>query len=182
MLRGTARDLDQYDLFFSMPSCMTARRKFPGKAIMARMAFCLAVGAIVFCTTFAAIGFVEKFSYGGATEALAWLVRVITHVTMMDLVRLTGLSAALSLIACFPVYFSPAQASAGPGSMVLYAAFAALALAGYLSFESWYWFGDREFPPPGFIVAHAVVGLASAYASRAVLTSIQGRSALHGRT
>lgn len=148
---------------------MIAQQKSWRSAIPVRMALCLAISAIVICTTFVAIGFVEKAFHDGLTEALGRVTRAATHVTVRELVRMTILSSALGSIACFPVYCNPAQARIRPGLMILCAALAALALAGYLSFESWYRFGDRAVPPAGLILALAAAGLASAYVSRTVL-------------
>jgi hypothetical protein len=133
------------------------------------MAICLLVGAIMSCATFAAIGFAEKLIHTGLTEALAGMVRALGSFTVRQLLRLAGLSTALSLIACFPVYFSPTQTPAHAVFLIFYSGLAAAILGGYFSIEAWYWFCDRAFPPPALIPALALTGLASAYASQTVL-------------
>jgi len=73
----------------------------------------------------------------------------------------------LSLIACFPVYVAPTRASLA--KLLSSAVLAAITLAGCLLLEFRYAFGIFSFPPPGLLVALALVALASAVVSRAIL-------------
>jgi hypothetical protein len=146
---------------------VTAEQSSSRHAVLARMAICLLVGAIMSCATFAAIGFAEKLTHTGLTEALAGMMRALGSFTVRQLLRLAGLSTALSVIACFPVYFSPTQTPAHAVFLIFYSGLAAVILGGYFSIEAWYWFCDRAFPPPALILA--LTGLASAYASQTVL-------------
>lgn len=138
--------------------------------VLFRMMVCLLLGALMFGATFVAIGFIEKTIHSGLWEACSGILRALTSLTVWLCVRLISLSGLLSLIACVPVYAGAGRAPIRPVWMITCSALAALALAGYLSIEAWYWFGDRAFPPPGLVLALAAAGLASAYTSQAILS------------
>jgi hypothetical protein len=133
------------------------------------MAICVPFGVIVFYATFGSIGFAQKLFRDGWTEAVAGTLRSVSALTAAEWARTARLAIGLSLVASFPVYFNAARVRARAAFLILYAVLAALAVAVYLSIERWYWFGYRDFPPAGLVLAFAVSGLISAYASLAVL-------------
>jgi hypothetical protein len=143
----------------------------PRNTLGTRLAICLFVGVVVFWGTFGTVGFVEKLIRDGSGEAAAGMMRAIAELTVSQCVRLIGLAMGLSLIACFPAYVTPTPASLMP--LLLCAGLAAIMLAGCFSFEAWYWFGHLSFPPPGLLVALALVALVSAVASRAAVAQLQ---------
>jgi hypothetical protein len=131
-----------------------------------RLAISLLIGVVVFWTTFGAIGFADKLLRYGLEEAFAWTMSTITDLTFAQCARLICLSTGLTLVGCFPAYAAPTPASLM--RLLVCAAFAAVALASWFSFEAWYSFGHLAFPPPGLILTLALVGLALSMTSRAV--------------
>jgi hypothetical protein len=150
---------------------MTVQQASQRTAMPARIAICLQVGLIVTSAIFVAAGFMDSLRYVGPAASTETVARAIWRLTVWEWARLAGLSMALNLIACLPVYLSPAPAR--PALMVFCAALASAVLAGYFSIEAWYWFGDCVFPHPAVILTLAVSGLASAYASRTVLNLLR---------
>jgi hypothetical protein len=139
----------------------------PMRDALPRMAICLLAGAIMFFATFGAIGLAGKVWHDGWREAIAGMVRVVKELTAFDVLRLASVSALLSLIACFPVYAPPRPWR--HLALMACAVVAALAVACYFSFEAWYWYGQRAFPPAGLVLALTAVALLSSYAGRTVL-------------
>lgn len=145
----------------------------PQNTPMARLAICLLAGTIIFWTSLGMIGLVEKFIRDGWAEAVNGMMRSIESLTFAQVMRLIGLSTGLCLVACFPVYVTRASQTFTP--LLLSAPLAATLLAACFVFENWYWFGHLAFPPPALVAISALIALASALTSRAVVTQLDNR-------
>lgn len=143
----------------------------PRSAPVARLAICLLIGTLIFWGSIGTIGLIEKLIRDGWTEAVSGMMRAIAALTFAQCLRLIGLSAGLSLIACFPVYCLRPPHALAP--LLFCAAVATVTLTGCLIFENWYWFGRFAFPPPSVMAVTALVALATAVTSRAIVAHLE---------
>jgi hypothetical protein len=147
------------------------RQLFLRNTLMARLAICLLAGAVSFAGILGTIGLIGKIINDGWAEGFAGMMRSIAALTFKECTRLIGLSIALSLIACFPVYLTRMAPSLTP--LLFCAALGSLVLAGYLSLERWYSFGGLDFPPPQLVAVTAMIGFAASVISRAIVLRLE---------